>query len=70
MLDLPVLTIVFGFGLSQSTINTVQNSSNVMKQSDIVISGLVIQDYEGGISPESNSEEIVNESSDDSSINN
>ena len=41
-----------------------------MKQSDIVISGLVIQDYEGDISPENNSEEIVNESSDDSSINN
>ena len=41
-----------------------------MKQSDIVISGLVIQDYEGGISPENNSEETTNESSDDSSINN
>ena len=41
-----------------------------MKQSDIIISGLVIQDYEGGISPENNSEETVNESSDDSSINN
>ena len=41
-----------------------------MKQSDIVISGLVIQDYEGGIKPENNLEEIVNESSDDSSVNN
>ena len=41
-----------------------------MKQSDIVISGLVIQNYEGGISPENNSEETANESSDDSSINN
>lgn len=41
-----------------------------MKQSDIVISGLVIQDYEGDIKPENNLEEIVNESSDDSSINN
>ena len=41
-----------------------------MKQSDIVISGLVIQDYRGDIEPENNSEETVNESSDDSSINN
>lgn len=41
-----------------------------INNSDIVISGLVIQDYEGGIKPENNSEEIVNESSDDSSINN
>lgn len=41
-----------------------------INNSDVVISGLVIQDYEGDISPENNLEEIVNESSDDSSINN
>ena len=41
-----------------------------INNSDIVISGLVIQDYEGCIIPENNSEEIVDESSDDSSVNN